>query len=478
MYEDLAGLAVRLAGELGCSYAEARVRRVRSLGVSLKNGEVEPARVYDGLGMGIRVVYEGALAFSSINRMERGAVREAVERLVKRAKSVKRAKKVGMSDEKMERARWGAEEREKLDRMGLEEMLKLLKELDGEVKGGFAGVEIPSRLLELEKEVEDRYLVNSDGAELWGHLPRVSFSSFLLLKLDGGFRSLTIPTGYSHPGGTGGWEVVKGWDLHSYLPDRVSKVCKHLKKAKGLEEGVMDVVIGPSIAGIVAHEACGHPSEADRILGREAAQAGESFLKPEDLGSRVGNEEANVSDDPTLKGSSGFYLYDDEGVRARKRELIKDGVVNEFLQNRETAWEFGLGSNASARAESFSSEPIVRMANTYVEPGDHSLEELVEGVKDGVLIESYMEWNIDDVRVNQRYVGLECYRIRNGRIGEELKDVVLELKSTDFWSKIDARGKELEFLSAYCGKGDPIQSVPVWTGGPYLRLKGVRVMSR
>jgi len=115
----------------------------------------------------------------------------------------------------------------------------------------------------------------------------------------------------------------------------------------------------------------------------------------------------------------------------------------------------------------------VRMANTYLEPGDYSKEELFEDVKDGIYIKSFMEWNIDDRRFNQRYVGLEAYKIENGELKERVRNPVLEVTTIGLWSAVDAVGKDLEFQAAYCGKGDPMQGIPVWTGGPHIRLRDV-----
>ena len=210
-------------------------------------------------------------------------------------------------------------------------------------------------------------------------------------------------------------------------------------------------------------------------MGREAAQAGETYLKPDSLGLKVGSDVVNVVEDPAIPGSFGYYLYDDEGVRARKRYLIKEGVINEFLHNRETAAAFGVKSNASARSVAYNMEPIVRMANTYVDRGDHGFDELVEGVKEGIYIKNFMEWNIDDRRFNQRYVGLDAYRIVNGEIGERVRNPVIEITTTGLWGAVDAVGRDLEFTSAFCGKGDPMQGIPVWTGGPHIRLRDVRL---
>jgi TldD protein len=240
----------------------------------------------------------------------------------------------------------------------------------------------------------------------------------------------------------------------------------------------LSIILGPLVAGLTSHESCGHPGEADRILGREGAQAGESFLKKDKLGMQIGSEEAYVSDDPTIPNSMGFYLYDDEGVKARKRRLITAGKFTEFLQNRATAEIFAVTSNGSSRAVQFDREPIIRMANTFIEPGDWTFEEMLKDTAKGVYIRSYMEWNIDDKRLNQRYVGLEAYRIENGELKEAIKNPVFEITTPKYWGSIDARASDLEFICGNCGKGDPMQAAPVFIGAPHVRLEKVRVGAR
>ncbi len=276
-------------------------------------------------------------------------------------------------------------------------------------------------------------------------------------------------------GETGGLEVVKRLDLVSRVEEEAKILREVIAKATKMEPGKMDVILSPELSGIAAHESVGHPQEADRILGREGAQAGESYLKKSSLGYRIGSKEANVSDDPTLLHSNGYCPVDDEGVKATKRRLIVDGKIGEFLQNRSTSAELGERNNGAARAVGFNREPIIRMSNTFVEPGDHTTEELVRMVKNGIYFKSFTEWNIDDKRLNQRYVGLEAYRIRNGVLGEMVKAPVLEITTPALWGSVKARGRKLEFEAAVCGKGDPMQGAPVWTGGPDTLLGGVRI---
>jgi TldD protein len=354
-----------------------------------------------------------------------------------------------------------------------EEAISLLKDVDRIITTYKAAAKMPQRLLHLGFGVEEKYYVNSEGARVQARVPRVAYIHYLTAILDGQSAQRFRQEGYS-----GGWEVMRKIDPMGVAEEDSAVLTSILETAQPAPTGTMDVLLGPEISGLASHEACGHPQEADRVLGREGAQAGESYLKPDSLGMRIGSEEANISDDPSIPNSYGFHLYDDEGVEAVKRHLIRNGRVQEFLHNRSTAAEFELTSNSAARAVGHDREPIVRMANTFVEPGDHSLKELLEGVKLGVYMKSFMEWNIDDKRINQRYVGLEAYLVEKGQIKHLVKAPIIEITTQRMWSSVDARGKELVFKAATCGKGDPMQPCPVWTGGPIIRLRNVRVGSR
>jgi TldD protein len=235
----------------------------------------------------------------------------------------------------------------------------------------------------------------------------------------------------------------------------------------------MDLVVGPQVSGIASHESCGHPTEADRILGREASQAGKSFITPDMIGKKVGSASVNVVDDPTLANAIAYYAYDDEGVKSRRRYLYKEGRINEFLQNRETAAKLGTRSNGAARATNYDREAIVRMANTFVEPKDWEVEEMLEEVKSGVYMKSFMEWNIDDKRWNGKYVGREAYLIENGEVKHPVRKTVLEVTTPAFWSAVDAVGKDLEFEAGFCGKSDPTQALDAAFGGPTMRLRNI-----
>lgn len=470
---DLSSFAIEQAEKAGAQYAEARLHSTEYTVCMLKNGQQQPIALGRSSGLGLRVIVDGGLAFSATNILQREQARDLVEETVKKAKALSELlkEKIVFSRERKARRRWQAEEKEKLEDKNFEDMIEVLRELDKIVLE--RREYIPMRFLEMELSMEKKIVENSQGTRVEGYVPRLFISGFLTGMKEGRMAQKSIEYG-----GSGGWELLKMLKIRENVEHQSQIIRDIIDRAQKTTPGSYDIITGSEVTGIMAHESVGHPFEADRILGREAAQAGESYLKPSDIGRRIGNEQANISDDPTIPNSYGFYLYDDEGVAARKRRLLANGIVNELLHNRATARAFKTKSNGAARAVSFNREPIVRMANTFVEPGDYSFEELIKEVKHGIFVNSFMEWNIDDVRENQRYVGHESYLIENGEIGNLIINPVIEVTTERLWSSLDARGKQVEFWAATCGKGDPMQGAPVWAGGPNLRFKNMMVKTR
>jgi TldD protein len=473
--KDLADAAVSKALSAGASYAEARVQMTRGRQFLVKNGEPQPSFFAEGYGIGIRVIANGALGFAATNDMKSTLVHELAARAVRlaRASSPVLTRPIEFDNSKATKKNWSAPETEKLENADAAWMRGVLMEIEKRIANGKAGVKIPGRLLGLGVELEEKYYMNSDGARVEARLPRILFFGSLTAMHEGEAAQRFIQQGE-----TGGLEVVKRIRLVEKVEEEAKTLGRVLKTAGKPPTGTIDVVLSPELSGITAHESVGHPQEADRVLGREGAQAGESYLKADSLGRKIGSDEANVSDDPTLIHSMGYTPVDDEGVEGKKRRLIKDGVINEFLQNRTTAKQFGLESNGASRSVSFDREPIIRMSNTFVEPGDYSTDELIRRVKHGVFFKTFTEWNIDDKRLNQRYVALEAYLIEKGELKGLVKSPVLEITTPKLWGSVAARSKHMEFEAATCGKGDPMQGAPVWTGGPETLLAGIKLGAR
>lgn len=469
MKKDLAEFAVEYASKLGASYAEARLEHSQTNGFLLKNGVPEMSGFARISGLGLRIIVNNGLGFASTNTVEKAKIKELVKTAFKTTKAASKVQEeIHLAADLPKKKQYEVKQKLKLNDVPPEEKLGLLFEAESLLKD--SKISVPMRYFTLTDSTTTEYLVNSEGTQVMATVPKASFLFFLTVKgLKGSVQR------FWQYGASGGFEFVKQWDIPNLLL-REAKACSdNLKNGKKTPQKKMDVVAAPEVVGIMVHESAGHPYEADRILGREGAQAGESFITKDMVGEQIGSEIVNVVDDPTLENSYGFYLYDNEGVKARRKCLIKEGKINEFLQNRQTAYKMGVLSNGSSRSIEYDKESIVRMSNTFLLPGDFSEEELIEDVKEGVFMKNFMEWNIDDKRVHQKYVGAESYYIKNGKIMWPLKNPTIEISTHNLWKAIDAIAKNIEWHAGNCGKGEPIQPLPVWFGGPSIRLKDIPI---
>ena len=470
--KDLAEFAVNLATKNGAKYAEARLVKTGEEGYILKNGTPESVVFSEGEGLGIRVLAKGGMAFLALNKMNKEEIKKGVLQAIKIAKFSGKSLKnpIELSAEKSVKASWEVKPQINFADISPKEKMDYLFEIEKNLKS--LKNRLVSRVFQLETSEEEKYYVNSEGSKINSKIPR-AMMYYNLVGMEGNDSEMrNFPIGES-----GGWEVVKRWNLIEKINEESKVLLKIIREAKKVPREVQDVVLSPELVGIAMHESVGHPGEADRPLGREAAQAGETYATKEWMGTRIGSDFVNVVDDPLVKNSYGFYEYDDEGVKAQRRVLIKNGILNGYLHNRETAQVFSIKSNAAARASGFDREPLIRMSTTFFLPGDQTFEELIEGIQKGIFIKNYTEWNIDDKRWNEKYVGSEAYRIENGELKELIRRPVLELNTQKFFSSVDGVGDKVEFISGSCGKGDPMQTVPVWMGGPHIRLRKINIGS-
>ncbi len=464
---DTAEFALGLALKQNVEFADVRFEQSAYNGFLLKNGIAELSSFEDSRGIGIRVIVNKTAGFASTNNLSKEGIRTAVNAAVKDAGSCSKLKNsVRLWSGKPEIADYIVKEKVPLADVAPDERVKALLDVDRTILGTRIGV--PFRYLSLSDTVDEKYYVNSEGSRIFSRIPRVNFYYYITL-VDGNKTAQR----YWQYGKSAGFEAVADFNLPNVLKDEVLAIKKNMDAGVKSPKGKVDVVVSPQITGIMVHESGGHPYEADRILGREAAQAGESFISKDDIGTSIGSDAVNISDDPTLPNSFGFYLYDDEGIKAGKKQLVKKGVISEFLHSRETAAEINAVPNASGRATGYDREPIARMSNTFMEPGELSEEELIESVKKGVYIKNFTEWNIDDRRVNQKYVGAEAYIIRNGMLESPVVKPTIEITTHALYRAIDAVADNTEYHAGTCGKGEPMQALPVLFGGPSLRIRGI-----
>jgi TldD protein len=291
-------------------------------------------------------------------------------------------------------------------------------------------------------------------------------------------RTLAPPAGRGYEYLTG-----TGWDFAAELAEIPELLAAKLA-APSVEAGRYDLVIDPSNLFLTIHESIGHATELDRALGYEAAYAGTSFATFDKLGKlQYGSPIMRVTGDRTTEHGLATIGYDDEGVAGQSWDLITGGVLAGYQLDRRIARLMGLGrSNGCAFADSPGHMPIQRMANVSLQPaaGGPSTQELIAGVTDGIYIVGDKSWSIDMQRYNFQFTGQRFFRIKNGQLAGQLRDVAYQATTTDFWNSMEAVGGPQTYVlggAFNCGKGQPGQVAPVSHGCPSVVMRGIRILN-
>ncbi|MDH3192456.1 MAG: TldD/PmbA family protein, partial [Nitrosopumilus sp.] len=309
-----------------------------------------------------------------------------------------------------------------------------------------------------------KYFTSSDGAQIFQKYTDVVIDMIATAHESGLTQSVNITEG-----GRGGIEQLIKNDKVQNSADKISNKSSELIMAKPIREEKATVVMNPDFVALLTHEIIGHPSEADRVLGKEMAWAGGAWWKGK-LGEKIGSEQLNVFDDPTIDNSLGWYYYDDEGVKTQKTNLIKNGILINHMQNRETAQIFGTTPTGNMRATSYRFMPLIRMACTCIEKGDWKQDEMIKEVKNGYMISNMKIPSIDMQRYNWSISCQYAQKIENGELTDLLRDVIVMGTSEEFFNSIDACGDDFTVRPiTNCGKGDPMQSMIMGNGGPSIR---------
>src|SRR3989442_324508 len=278
---DLANFALDYATKKGVSYAEARYEHQEQENFILKNGVLDALYVGQDRGVGVRVLVNGALGFAATNMRTKSDVRAIVDDAIKVAKASRRKTKITFAHEDAIEMNWSIPEQRKLADVSVEEKIAEIQSVDRDLMA--LGLKIPARYFQFSDNRIVKYFANSEGSRIRSYSPRLRVFYFLTVAQDG-----QVEQTYRNYGWSGGWEGIAAWDLRKRVIDEARSMQRSLVDGKKSPEGKMDLVAGPQVAGIASHESCGHPTEADRVLGREASQAGKSFIPPYGIGMRAG----------------------------------------------------------------------------------------------------------------------------------------------------------------------------------------------
>jgi len=460
--------AVDAARGAGATYADARAVARRTQSVATKNGRVDAVNDVESEGIGVRVLVEGAWGFACDRRLTDAGAREAALRACAFARAS--GSRGGASLAPLDPQSGTYATAFDIDPFSISVADKI--EFCLRAEAGLARPEVKVAEAFVRALRERKVLVTSEGTEVEQEIVESGGGIDATAIGDGLAQIRSYPSAHSGASAQAGWEYVVGLGLEREAP-RVAEEAAALLAAPECPAGVTDVVIDAEQMELQVHESVGHPTELDRVLGSEAAYAGTSFLKQGDLGSlRYGSQLMNITADPTTLGGLGSFGFDDEGVPAEPRPIVREGVLVGWIGSRE------VGFPGSMRADGWSRMPLVRMTNLHLEPGEGTLEELIDGVADGLFLQTNKSWSIDDKRLNFQFGTQAAWEIRNGKLGRLLRDATYTGITPQFWASMDAvagRGEwRLQGLTN-CGKGQPGQSAHVSHGASPARFRDVQV---
>ncbi|MFQ6060842.1 MAG: TldD/PmbA family protein, partial [Thermoplasmata archaeon] len=304
------------------------------------------------------------------------------------------------------------------------------------------------------------WLVNSEGVDLRSEVTRTYARTQVIAR-----EGSKVVAFAEACGGTGGFEVFDTRDPIE-LSRSAAESAVRILSARSPPNGKMPLVADQDLAGVFAHEAVGHATEGDWVV------AGNSCLEGR-MGERIGSDLVTIVDDPTMEGGFGSFPFDSEGVLGRRKVLVDKGVLSEYILNRETAHLLGMKPNGGARAESYNSMPLVRMSNTFIQEGNSSFEELLEGIKIGVYAKGSRGGQVNPAKGTFQFNAQEAFLIEGGEITTPLKDLSFSGSTLEVLKNIDGVGKDFRLgRPGSCGK---IQWVPVSDGGPHVRVSEVTI---
>ena len=470
----LCDAAVDAALGAGASYADARVVLRRAQMVATKNGQVEEISDLDSEGVGVRVLVDGAWGFACDRRTTEAGAREAALRATAFAKAAPGGHRRSLVPVEAHRAEY----RTPLERdpfaVSIADKVALCLEAEEEMQ--HADVTVRSAFVRAHREL--KMFVSSLGSAIEQEVVETGGGIEAIATTEGLFQVRSYPSAHGGSSSQAGWEYVEGLDFVREAP-RVGEQASALLRADECPAQTTTVVLDSDQMMLQIHESIGHPTELDRVYGTEAAYAGTSFLRPEDLGSlRYGSELMNVTADSTTLGGLGTFGFDDEAVPARREAIVEGGVLSGFLTSRETAAKLGAGQGGSMRAEGWSRMPLVRMTNLHLEPHEGMLDDLLADVDDGLFFETNKSWSIDDKRLNFQFGTQIAWEIKKGKLGRMLRDATYTGNTPVFWGSMDAVGGQESWVLyglTNCGKGQPGQSAHVSHGAAPARFRDVQV---
>ncbi len=495
----LANVALGAATGAGAGYCDVRIGRYLRQFVITREDKVQNVVNAESTGVGVRVIADGAWGFAATNELSADGVARAARQATAIARAnakiqsapVQLAPTPGVGE-----VAWKTPIRKNAMEVPVKDKVELLLGVNAAATN--AGADFVNSTLFLVNE--QKYFASTDGSYIDQDVHRIwlPLTVTAIDKASGRFRTrdgLSAPMGMGYeyldadpaqrfelPGG-----VVAYGRSYDVTADAVAAARQARAKltAPSVKPGKYDLVLDPSNLFLTIHENVGHPLELDRVLGYEANYAGTSFatLDKREAGYRYGSEAVTFFADKTQPGSLGAVAYDDEGVKTRRWDLVRDGVLVDYQATRDQAHLLGHeASHGCSYADSWSSVQFQRMANVSLAPGEAplSVAQMVADVENGIYIHGRGSYSIDQQRYNAQFGGQLFYEIKDGKVTRQIEDVAYQIRTPEFWNACVAVCDERDFRlggSFFDGKGQPSQVSAVSHGASTTRFNGVNVIN-
>ncbi|MFG3301131.1 TldD/PmbA family protein [Micromonospora chersina] len=470
---DAATAAVQAALDAGARYADARVMHRRYESMSARNGDIEELTQDESIGLGVRALVGSSWGFHAVPELSDAAARDAGRRAAAIAAASARVPGPPIDLVAVEAtvASWASAC--DVDPLGV----PLTDKGDLLVRATAMMREHGADLAEGLYQIWDttKWFVSSEGHRIDQRIQECGGGISATSIGDGETQRRSYPS-YRGQYGTTGWELVTSLDLAAHAA-RIAEESRELLTAPECPSGETDLILGGEQLALQIHESVGHAIELDRILGWEAAFAGTSWLDLSRLGTlQYGSELMNVTIDPTIPGALGSFGFDDEGSPAARRDAVREGRWVGVLAGRDSAAVAGLDYGGSVRADGWARLPMVRMTNVGLEPGPHTLDEIIAATDDGVLMDINRSWSIDDKRLNFQFGCEVGWEVKKGRRGRLLRNPTYTGIGPVFWRSMDMLSSEIvPWGTPNCGKGQPGQTGHTGHPAAPARFRNVRV---
>lgn len=498
--KQLADVALNTARSLGASYADIRIGRYLNQFLTTRENKVQNIVNTESFGTGVRVIANGTWGFAATNEVTPDGVKKAAEKAVAIAKANAKfqTEPVKLAPVKSQgEVSWKTPIIKNGFEVPVSEKVELLLAAnDAALKNGASFAS--SNLFMVN---EQKYFASTDGSYIDQDIHRIwpTFNITAIDKAAGKFKTrqaLSAPMGmgyeYMDPKKEDKLKGPEGLVLYRNSYDIVedatlgAKQATEMLSARSVEPGKYDMVLEPNHLGLTIHESVGHPLELDRVLGYEANYAGTSFAtldKWKTGNFNYGSKIVNIFADKVQTGSLGAVGYDDEGVKCKRWDLIKDGTLVNYQAIRDQAHILGLNeSHGCCYAQSWSDVQFQRMPNVSLEPGKelYSVDQMIKDVEKGIYIAGRGSYSIDQQRYNFQFGGTVFYEIKNGQIAGMLNDVAYQSNTQEFWNSCVKICDETDyrlFGSFFDGKGQPSQVSAVSHGSSTSRFNGINVIN-